>query len=89
MKHVVYFSIAIRLILLFSVAIFMSFIPEHLRDFFGDTLVPVNEQFGLDPEYNWGARHYWYFWLMVLLFVLPIVNLGLSIKNILEKHYDL
>ena len=29
----------------------------------------------IDPAYVWGARHYWYYWLCIILFLLSIVRI--------------
>ena len=93
MKTQVYFGIAIRIILLFSVAMIGTYLPEILRDFFGDTpCVPdangrgCRNGFGV-YDYDWGVRHYWYWWGMFLLFILSLVNCVLSIIGLLDKHY--
>jgi hypothetical protein len=40
-------------------------------------------------NWYWGARHYWYAWMIVLLFILSIVNVVMSIVNLVRKHYDI
>ena len=91
MKHQVYFGIAIRWILLIVVAMMATFIPEHLRDFFGDKLYPsdisIYDRGAIDIYWSWGARHYWYFWGITILFLFTLINFGISIYNIIVKHY--
>jgi hypothetical protein len=103
MKHQVYLGIALRIIILFAVAMAATFVPEQLRDFFGDTSCEgktyewygstregcPGSSFGIDEDWQWGARHYWYAWLMVFLFVLSVVNVVMSIVALLKKHYDI
>jgi len=46
MKTHVYFGIAFRLILLFTTGAVMTFLPDYLRDFFGDTkFIPYSTDF--------------------------------------------
>ena len=92
MKTNVFLHIAIRIIILFTIGMFMTFVPELLRDFFGDTPHVCtrkfcNEQFDID--WNWGKRHYWYNTMMMLLFMLGLVNVVVSIIKILNKNYKL
>lgn len=86
MKNQVYFGIAIRLIILFVLGMLFTFIPDHLREFFGDTHVPdINTV--IDKEWKWGARHYWFAWMMFFLFVLSVINFAVSVVNLVLKHY--
>lgn len=90
MKAQVYFGIAIRIVFLFTVAMMATFIPEHLRGFFGD--VPCGGDCKYDfteRAWDWGARHYWYAWMMLCLFILTVVNLIIQVKSVVEKHYEL
>lgn len=92
MKTQVYFGIAIRIIILFTVGAFMTFLPEILRDFFGDTPHVCEKGycphgFGIDVGFKWGTRHYWYFWMMVLLFLLSLANVIVGIIRLVNKHY--
>ncbi len=100
MKHQVYFGITIRIILLFGVAMLATFIPEHLREFFADEDCTNNVYYMygkkfigcqgaevINDGYDWGVRHYWYFWGMLLLFLLSLANVVVSIVNLVNKHY--
>lgn len=95
MKTNVYLGIALRIIILFTVGSLMTFLPEILRPFFGDTkFIPEvhgmwtkTEIGSIDTAWNWGARHYWYFWMMVILFLLSAANTIISIANLLIKNY--
>jgi NADH:ubiquinone oxidoreductase subunit 3 (subunit A) len=44
MNHKVFFGIAIRIVILFVIAMFGTFLPEHLREFFGDKKCQQEEQ---------------------------------------------
>lgn len=96
MKTKVYIGIAVRIILLFSVGMLASLATPLMRDFFGDTLhvhtISCAKQFDgcveeYDVLYDWGSRHYWYFWMMVVLFILSIINFVVSVINIIDKNY--
>lgn len=87
MKTKVFLGIAIRIIVLFGIGMMGTFIPENLRDFFGDT--PCHEGcYGPDENWIWGARHYWYFWGMFILFILALVNVVVGVVNLINKNYD-
>lgn len=98
-----YLTIVFRIVVIFSIAILSTFIPEYLRDFFGDKIAPLGRHWNYDdmkwiptvPEdgiidttYTWGARHYWYFWMMFLLFIVSIVDSIITINKLISKYYD-
>jgi uncharacterized protein YjeT (DUF2065 family) len=89
MKTNVFLHIAIRIIILCTIGMLMTFIPEHLRDFFGDTIDTSDNPFRDKGTvyWNWGARHYWYYWMMVFLFILSIINFFMSIVKVINKNY--
>ena len=68
MKIQVYLHIAIRLIILVAIGMMLSFVPDMLRVFFGDTVRKEPSFMGIDIYWDWGAIHYWYFWGVILLF---------------------
>lgn len=38
----------------------------------------VQKTDGLVDEFNeWGARHYWYYWLCVILFILSVIRIAI------------
>ena len=79
--------ISLRVIALFIVAIFISFIPEYLPDFFGDWVCKgrefvINGYFGCDYKYNlhnpenhWGYRHWLFFTMGLVLFTIQTVGI--------------
>lgn len=91
MKKEVYFGIAWRIVLMCFVGMFMSYLTPALRDFLGDEL--YNPEYyhhdWVDDDYVWGARHYWYWWMMVGLFLLSLVNSIIGVVKLVEEHYDL
>jgi hypothetical protein len=65
-------KLSLRIIALFATAMLVSYSPDYLRDFFGDETIPqdkysYNHGF-MDGKWNWGYRHYLYFWMCVALF---------------------
>jgi len=89
MKHQLFFGIAFRVILLFVLAMLGTYIPENLRDFFGDVKYTTQPMWpgAVDKFWFWGSRHYWYFWMMVTLFLLSLINLILSVIHLINKYY--
>lgn len=71
-------EIALRIITFFGVGMLSTFISESqlCRDFFGDVACidkACKGAFNIDVKYNWGARHYWYFWMC---FIHPFFNIN-------------
>lgn len=88
MKRATMFTIylAVWITLLFIVGMSMTFFNDWLQQtgFFADTVfVPYKNQYGIlvdtcgevDQTHVWGARHYWYNILCIILFVLSIVRI--------------
>lgn len=89
MKHNVYFAIVIRLALLFGAAIFWTFIPEYLIDFFGDKphVCHLNPGYCHHGPMDWGIRHYWFNTFAICLFLLSLLNVIVSIVRVIRKAY--
>ncbi len=88
MKFPVYINIAIRIVILAVLGMILTYIPDHLRPFFGDTpAAKVNIFSSIDNNWDWGIRHYWYFWAVIALFILSAINFIMSIKTIVDKYY--
>jgi hypothetical protein len=85
MKHQLYFGIALRIVALFSVAMLATYLPDYLRAFFGDA--PCIKCGEVDSSYSWGARHYWFAWMMFFLFILSTINVIVSVFNLVNKYY--
>lgn len=86
-----YIKIAVRIILLFVVAMSATYIPEHLRGFFED--VPCSGEhcsshgFGYDIGWSWGKRHYWYAVMTILLFILSVVDSMVYVTRLVDKYH--
>lgn len=72
------------IILLCSAGMTMTFINDALQStgFFGDvkTDIHLTTQF-IDRGYEWGNRHYWYWWMCVALFLLNIIRISIWSDN--------
>lgn len=88
MKKAAKFTIYLGLyiVALFSIGIVFTFINDALQNsgFFGDVLFkPYESRWEgwitkcgiMDVKYEWGARHYWYFWMCILLFILSVIRI--------------
>jgi len=86
MKTNVYIGIGLRIIVLCAVGMLATFLPDPLREFFGDIQNDYNSDI-IDRGYNWGTRHYWYFWMMFFLFILSVINVVMGILALVAKNY--
>jgi hypothetical protein len=74
--------LSLRIITLFALAMLISFTPDLLRGFFGDELyVPQgvfssNSSGFFDNKWVWGFRHYLYFWMCIILFIIQSVRIN-------------
>lgn len=84
MKANVYFGIAWRIIVLFSIAMIGSYLPDTISknfpSFFND------HQGTFELEYGW--RHIWFNIMIITLFVLSIINFVIMIVKLIMKNYD-
>lgn len=98
MKHQVFFGISIRIIFLFTIGFLGTYIPESNRELFGDTYCTIDPEtgkldcdnatiFSFDDGWNWGARHYWFWWMCFLLFVLSGANVIWQSIELFKKHH--
>jgi hypothetical protein len=59
-------------------AMILTFLGDYLQSssFFGDTLLkfPLDTEFNIDKWHLWGARHYWYFWMCIVAFILGVIR---------------
>ena len=58
MKTSLYLRIISRILIIGTIGLFMSFVPENLHEFFGDTLRLDPSNSGPDRMHTWGTRHY-------------------------------
>ena len=83
-----FLNLAYAIICLFTVSIFYTFIPEYLHSFFGDTLQTEKPLICLiNDGYDWGIRHYLFYTMSVLLFILALLDSYIySIKHIIKEY---
>jgi hypothetical protein len=63
---------------LFTIMMLISYFNNYLQTsgFFGDTYLGPNHKCeGGDCDWDWGARHYWYLWMGVFLFIIQIIRI--------------
>lgn len=76
MKTEVFLKIAARIVLLFSLAMAFTYIPEVLPPSFFN-----------DHGTDWGVRHYWFNIMMGALFVLSVIDVIVFIVTLVSKRY--
>lgn len=97
MKSIVYFSIAIRIIILFALGVggnfFMDWVNVNYPNFFGDYVeaTPSYCKEGSKFRYSseWGARHYWVNIGFVCLFLLSLIDAFIFTRKVILKHYNI
>jgi len=95
MKH---FKIMGRIVLLFSIVILMSFIPESNREFFGDWQCNGGNYYKQEgclyggsylhgPTWHWGFRHYIWMLMGAALFIYNAVIMIIKLdKESQDEH---
>ncbi len=78
-------KLSLKILILFGVTMLLTFLPDHLRDFFGDKLYIIpegtdkydmpNRHDFLDIDWDWGWRHHIYFLMCLLLFTVQAVKI--------------
>lgn len=89
MKTKVYLGIVIRIIIVCLVGMFWTFVTPELRDFLGDRPCPKAYCGLYDDGYEWGVRHYWFFWMMCLIFIVSVFSSLIQIRNLIAKEYGI
>jgi H+/Cl- antiporter ClcA len=77
------YLLALYITFLFCGGMMLTFFNDWLQStgFFGDELCKHKHIGGygvvgaIDDEYHWGARHYWYWWLCFILFILSCIRI--------------
>ncbi len=87
-----YLLIALRIVLLCIIGMVATLLPDLLRPMFGDILCNheterhFNRAGLIDTSYHWGSRHYWYYWMMVLLFCLSLIKAVIDTVVLVNKE---
>lgn len=92
-KYNIWFIVSLNVVILFITAMVMSVIPEQLPSIFGDVIctIPHNHSHAMcsyhREEYHidWGYRHYLFFWMGVVLFMVQVIRIISLIKNHTEQ----
>jgi len=82
-------ALVVTLVLLFVVGFFATYIHDYLdiNKMFGDY-----KGIGMNNKYGdvWGARHYWYTWGCLILFLLSLIRIVILCRmlylNYTTKH---
>jgi hypothetical protein len=72
--------VSLRIIVLFTVAIFSTFLTDNLHSFFGDHYCTIPNHRGdigihTEPEWHWGYRHTLYFIMSTTLFAIQLIDI--------------
>lgn len=86
MKKATMFTVYLSLwiVVLCSIGMAMTFLSEHLQSigFFGDIKRPEPNRYEMiDHWFEWGKRHYWYFWMCLFLFLTSLARVIVWIVN--------
>jgi hypothetical protein len=78
--------ISLRIIIIFSIAMLMSFLPELIPDFFGDEICTQTKHiycgnYCYGNAIHWGYRHWLYFFMGFALFVTQAISLMVYINE--------
>ena len=87
MKTSIYLRITISIIVLCVIGMIWTYLPELLRDFFSDTKCLTNCYGLIEPQWIWGARHYWFWWMNFLLFLTTLCSTIMHIVRHVQKEY--
>ncbi len=69
-------GLSVRVVSIFAVAMILSFLPNHLREFFGDIKYATPNKFNaIDTEYEWGVRHILYQIMCIILFAIQCIRI--------------
>ena len=81
-------ELSIRIIMLFVTAMVISFTPQYLRGFFGDTAFAIDPAHSwrssdgmIDTYFVWGFRHYLYWFMCISLFIVQVFKIIVWVTN--------
>lgn len=84
--------LSIRVILLFVTAMLISYSPQFLRGFFEDMPYEI-DKWGyqktrgiIDDHWDWGFRHYLYFYMCLILFGIQAVRIIKWVNKTSDKR---
>ena len=73
-------KISLKVILLFTIAIFSTFVGDYLHSFFDDSYCTIIDCRYMDtrhslPQWHWGYRHWLYLVMCITLFVIQVIDI--------------
>ncbi len=83
----IYTNISLRIIIIFALAIGLSFIPDNFHSFFGDRFCKGNclsLQTPHEPEWHFGYRHILWILMGLCLFLVQFIR----IVSIINKYNE-
>ena len=71
------FYLALQIILLFGLAFVFTWVNEIVAKtgIFGDTYTGKINDSAIKDGIDWGARHYYYFWCCVILWIVSLIRI--------------
>lgn len=78
--------LTMQVMIVFLVAIFMSFIPDYFSVFFGDHTIITSSG---DRSWVWGWRHYLWCFMGVMMFIIQCFRIGFFINNKVQSTREL
>lgn len=80
-------QLAVQIFIIGFIGIAGTFLSDYLikNNFFGDTSTTHDYGYGLRTCYEWGVRHYWYNWIVSILFILQVIRTIVSTVEEVEK----
>ena len=88
MKKIIKFTtqLSLQIILLSIIGILGSYFSDYLSTtgFFNDTISEKADEFGSFTR--WGARHMWYFWTVLVLFLIQIFRIMYWVGSYLSEE---
>mgnify|MGYP000986510354 CR=1 FL=1 len=78
-KIIVFLSwLSLYVVILCVGGMLCTFLNDAIQasNFFGDVAGHVERDgINIDSDHIWGARHYWYFWMCVALFIISVIRI--------------
>lgn len=81
-----YLTCVAALVLLFGGLMVNSLIIDELRPWFGDIYTPGKKYEFVNDGYQWGARHFIYYWFSTFMFLLSLISAIIHIVRVVNKE---
>lgn len=87
------YILAGMIIVLCGSGMLMTYVNDAIQisGFFNDRIYPSGTILNdcIDINHSWGPRHYWYFWMCILLFIVMVIRCVLISVNYWAKELNL